>query len=117
MDNIAYERQRFRKGYAVAGTRRNETLIDEGWHRSRTGAEDGHERIIPFQNHDWMAEGACLVHDPDLFHPGRGGSPKRAIAICETCPVMVECNAYAEATGSLGVWGGKMRKRHGRAQS
>lgn len=116
MDDIAYERRRFKSGYSVSGTRRNESLLDEGWHNSRTGA-DYRERPIEFRPHGWMAKGACLEHDPDLFHPGRGQTGQKAIAICQTCPVMVECGEYAEATDSLGVWGGKMRSRNGCAKS
>lgn len=67
----------------------------------------------------WMAAGACRDHPTDLFYPSRtlateerrrNGSTaaeRRAVAICRTCPVRVECAAYAIETNEVwGVWGG-----------
>lgn len=110
MDDIAYERRRFRTGYNARGTRQPENVLDDWWHRSRTGAAR-YERTMSFQDFDWMAEALCKDEDPELFFPRQGPGAKRAARVCAECPVMVQCGEYAEATDSLGVWGGKNRVR------
>lgn len=52
--------------------------------------------------------------DPDYFFQanGRQDMSKLAREICDTCPVVRECDEYSEITGSkYGVWGGKLKKR------
>lgn len=63
----------------------------------------------------WMGRAACRGVDPDLFFVGRGESTDPAKAVCATCPVTVECAAYAAKLGQKkGVWGGlSERKRTG----
>lgn len=63
----------------------------------------------------WQEQGACRQADPDLFfHPYGERDPSRsrrdaaAVAVCEHCPVMAQCLAYAHATAQpYGVWGGE----------
>lgn len=67
----------------------------------------------------WVDQGSCLNYDPDIFYPepyggGRGHSMERisatAIKVCGGCPVVKECDQWAEANGiEHGVWGGKYR--------
>lgn len=51
-------------------------------------------------------EGAsCIGHDPDMwFEPQQF---RKAVAICETCPLITKCGIYAlEQNEYYGVWGG-----------
>ena len=49
--------------------------------------------------------------NPDLFtaYGDRQGTRKRredaAKAVCQTCPLMTQCRAWAVATHQIGVWG------------
>lgn len=64
--------------------------------------------------YEWQMRGACRGTDASLFflpEAERGPSKRRreraAKAICETCPVIAECAAYAFTTREpYGVWGG-----------
>lgn len=53
-------------------------------------------------------EGTCnQIGDVDLFYPDKGGSNKKAKAVCAACPVRVQCLQYAlEAGEQFGIWGG-----------
>ncbi len=63
---------------------------------------------------DWQLEAACRGMDEDVFfHPdGQRGSARarreqRAIAICTSCPVMMQCREHAlRVREPYGVWGG-----------
>jgi WhiB family redox-sensing transcriptional regulator len=55
----------------------------------------------------WQSQGACWGVGPDVFYPHKGESPIEAIAVCEACPVRVECLVTAMWNGErYGVWGG-----------
>lgn len=60
----------------------------------------------------WRVLGTCLDYEPELFFPaGETGlaaeQAQAAVAVCQECPVMLECLAYAVETGQrFGVWGG-----------
>lgn len=62
---------------------------------------------------DWMADAACVEHDPELFH-NRAGFAK-AREVCAECPVLMECRAHAMRHVESGIWGGMTeRQRYGR---
>ena len=49
-------------------------------------------------NLDWHARAACRDHpDPDMWFPGPGVSRRaqRAVEICQSCPVQIECAQHA----------------------
>ena len=64
---------------------------------------------------EWIQQAICRQVDPDLF-VGEGHSndlrhrEKRAIKVCNDCPVIVQCRAYAMGLAReapiFGVWGG-----------
>jgi WhiB family redox-sensing transcriptional regulator len=61
---------------------------------------------------DWRHQAACVGEDPELFFPLGSGESSRdqiaqAKAVCDRCPVVGDCLAWALATGQgVGVWGG-----------
>jgi WhiB family redox-sensing transcriptional regulator len=69
-------------------------------------------------NIEWMTDAACTQTDPEVFFPTQPGIPgqrevERAVLICRSCPVIVQCKEYARkfARGN-GVWGGEYKGRH-----
>lgn len=48
----------------------------------------------------------CAETDPEVFFPKGGLGHLAAIAVCEACPLIVECREYALANDVLGIWGG-----------
>jgi len=61
----------------------------------------------------WAEKAACkgLAH---IFYSDFSERPakrerreKRAKMICNTCPVIEECRAYARANAEYGIWGGE----------
>ena len=60
----------------------------------------------------WLERGACLEEDPELFFPVGTTPPaveqtRRAIAVCTTCPVRIDCLRWAlDTSQDAGVWGG-----------
>ena len=56
----------------------------------------------------WLDRAACADHDPQLWFPeGKGASTDEAIAICERCPVRVQCAEFAIAERfDVGIWAG-----------
>lgn len=62
---------------------------------------------VILQSLAWQAEARCLVADPEIFFPERGGSSKAARSVCTNCPVRIECLKYALANREqFGIWGG-----------
>lgn len=59
----------------------------------------------------------CAQTDPELFFPGKGGSPRTAKRVCAQCAAQPECLAWAiEHEEVFGVWGGlSTRERRKRA--
>lgn len=62
---------------------------------------------VPDTDTAWMASAACLtVEDPDIFFPGRGASHAEAKAVCNACPVRLDCLEHALRNGeTFGIWG------------
>jgi WhiB family transcriptional regulator, redox-sensing transcriptional regulator len=55
----------------------------------------------------WAADALCAQTDPEIFHPEKGGNTRQAKAICQRCPVLVECRDWAlETRQTMGIWGG-----------
>ena len=45
---------------------------------------------------------------PARFYPPLGAPTAAALAVCARCPVRVECDHHADATGEeYGIWGGR----------
>jgi WhiB family redox-sensing transcriptional regulator len=66
----------------------------------------------------WMSLASCQSVDPETFFPSSTGIPgqrevERAVLICRSCPVILECQEYSKkfARGN-GVWGGIYKGRH-----
>lgn len=68
---------------------------------------------------DWMEQAVCKSVDPTLFMPDGGaaavvGKYRKAISICNNCPVITECGQYALSLARehqlFGVWGGMTAK-------
>lgn len=64
---------------------------------------------------DWRDKGTCKRPEfPTwLFFPGRGDNEtvRRALEVCERCPVIDDCLRFAVATNASGVWGGTTEKQ------
>lgn len=55
-----------------------------------------------------MRRAACRGMPPARFYPPPGTDTAAALAVCARCPVRVECDQHAEATGEeYGIWGGR----------
>lgn len=63
---------------------------------------------------EWQHRGLCRRSSPELFfHPEGERGPaarwreRRAVAICQACPVLDACREHALRVGEpYGVWGG-----------
>lgn len=61
---------------------------------------------------NWRHSALCREEDPEMWFPvGTSGPALRQLAeakaVCERCPVIGECLAWAVAAGEgFGVWGG-----------
>lgn len=66
----------------------------------------------------WMRRGACRGK-VDLFFPaaGSGTISDEARAVCrEQCPVLRQCEAYAEEYNPVGLWAGLTDRERRRAR-
>jgi WhiB family redox-sensing transcriptional regulator len=63
--------------------------------------------MIPLE--EWREQAECRSHPTRWFFPEQGETPRRAIAICNRCPVIVECREHGRRHESYGVWGGEMQ--------
>jgi WhiB family transcriptional regulator, redox-sensing transcriptional regulator len=60
-----------------------------------------------FRAPHWTDGALCAQVDPELFFPDKGGSSKRAKAVCMACPVRMSClDGAVERFERFGVWGG-----------
>ncbi len=56
---------------------------------------------------DWRDWADCAQVDPEMWFPEPNEQAQRAIAVCHSCRVRVECLADALTAGTAdGVWGG-----------
>lgn len=66
-------------------------------------------------NWKWQEQGLCrkidteaFFHEPHERGESRRTRNKQAIAICKSCPVIVECLEHALSVPEIyGIWGGK----------
>jgi WhiB family transcriptional regulator, redox-sensing transcriptional regulator len=59
----------------------------------------------------WREKAACQYEDASIFFPSSPYSAayKQAIAICQRCPVRLQCLQHAlDNHEMLGVWGGHL---------
>lgn len=89
-----------------------------GTTRTRTDEWDGQRlglyELLDVLRPTWMDHGLCGQYPEVDFFPSVGGNAMDpALAICGSCPVRVECLAYALDDPDVhGVWGGTgMRER------
>ena len=55
---------------------------------------------------------------PDLFFPETGGNGSAAKALCQSCPVKLQCLDYALKAGEdHGVWGGLNAHERGKIRN
>jgi WhiB family transcriptional regulator, redox-sensing transcriptional regulator len=55
----------------------------------------------------WQDEAACADADADLFFSIDEEDQRRALSLCDACPVRTECLEHAIAHGEpYGIWGG-----------
>jgi WhiB family redox-sensing transcriptional regulator len=60
----------------------------------------------------WMRHAKCRDLDNEMFFVRRGSRPTDAIKLCNNCPVIKNCDDYADENQiSDGVWGGKNRNK------
>lgn len=62
----------------------------------------------------WRDEALCREYDPEMFFPvsAAQAAAAPAIAVCQLCPVMVQCADWAvREREANGVWGG-LSERH-----
>jgi WhiB family transcriptional regulator, redox-sensing transcriptional regulator len=70
--------------------------------------------LLPrWSQQEWMAEAVCSGHT-QLFFPPPAERPQSRLkreaaarAVCESCPVIVECRTYARIHREHGFWGGE----------
>ncbi|WP_048544116.1 WhiB family transcriptional regulator [Nostocoides jenkinsii] len=53
---------------------------------------------------------ACIGHDPELWFPITPDGLAEPVAICQTCPRIVDCLNGGIAMQAVGVWGGRYLK-------
>lgn len=64
---------------------------------------------------DWMAKARCRGRDPEVFFVRGAAQSRRAVRICDRCPVRSECLDYAlELRIDFGIWGGMTERQRRR---
>jgi hypothetical protein len=55
-----------------------------------------------------LTDPACRHHDPEIWFKSGREQRAVAIAICDTCPALIDCRDWAmkSKTPLVGVWGG-----------
>jgi len=74
----------------------------------------------------WQDDAACRGMDTELWFPASlRAKPKepvarmrlrKALEICQSCPVRKECLAFAVRTGQRGIWGGLTEEQRRRSK-
>jgi hypothetical protein len=72
---------------------------------SNLGAEE--PALLELGRPGWQADAACIGHDPNEFYnEPPTGVPAWIVALCNTCPVFAECDAWADKNYEAGTWAG-----------
>lgn len=63
---------------------------------------------------DWQDSALCRDDNPELWFSTSSRDRRKAIALCQTCPVIDECGREADRTDQrYGVWAGVDRELKG----
>jgi WhiB family redox-sensing transcriptional regulator len=63
--------------------------------------------VINFSVDPIWEEAACRFADPEIFFNLDAGSQSRAIAVCDSCPIRIECFNFArDEKLEYGIFGG-----------
>jgi WhiB family redox-sensing transcriptional regulator len=71
---------------------------------------------------DWRTQAACRDEDPELFFPAANTGPGWAVqvtaakAVCQRCPVLEQCQAFAFEGLRFGVAGGMTEQERAAAR-
>lgn len=64
---------------------------------------------MPYITFD-VEQGACRTHPTEWWYPNKDlesvGNARKAIKICNNCPVRKECLMYSLSNETHGIWGG-----------
>jgi len=65
--------------------------------------------LTDMTNETWRQQAACFGHDPEMFFPiGLNDVNPEALAICQGCPVRLQCLDHAiQNNYATGIWGGE----------
>ncbi|HSG61686.1 MAG TPA: WhiB family transcriptional regulator [Pseudomonadales bacterium] len=65
--------------------------------------------LTDMTNETWRQQAACFGHDPEMFFPiGLNDVNPEALAICQSCPVRLQCLDHAiQNNYASGIWGGE----------
>ena len=75
------------------------------------------EIVTDMTKETWRQQAACYGHDPEIFFPiAVDDVNPLALAICQSCPVRLDCLDHAiENNYPAGIWGGErfsLGRRH-----
>jgi len=56
----------------------------------------------------WMGRAACRGSGLEFVDVRTQGDLEQLLALCDSCPVIMECAKFALTTNSEGVWGGRL---------
>lgn len=63
----------------------------------------------------WMVAARCRDHEPEQFFVRGAAKSRRALRICDRCPVREQCLRYAIDNGiEFGIWGGLTERQRRR---
>lgn len=66
----------------------------------------------------WMSDALCATTDPAIFHPEKGESARQAKSVCVACPVIAECQVFADLQSEpYGVLAGQAAWERRKARS
>ena len=100
------ERQPGRGPVGSSGDRDGQRFSVVGALEALMSSDQGSDVENLFQRPAWQKHAACRGYGSAMFFGSGRGASRRALALCESCPVAAECRAAAVAAGEQGVWGG-----------